>query len=298
MGGSSAMKRESVFQAVNFSVNILLISSVLLTLFGIGWEYSTRWYLSGFSNAVLPYSSSPENKIAAILAWMEHGPARDTEFYSDDAEDRDPVDTLNYKELLTVCGTGTNAFVNLASASGIEARRLLLLDAQGMNTSHVVAEVHLDGRWVIVDPAFHTFLTDRAGHFLTKEELANPKVLQDATRDLTGYDPAYNYEHTAFIHFARLPIVGGFLQTKLNSVLPTWQERINWAVLVERQSNTTLIAGMVLLCIAICLRRLIYWYGQKYSIAPMSPWEQLTHGGVMLFSGPPARKPERNFPTA
>jgi Transglutaminase-like superfamily len=298
MNGSSAMKKESVFQAVNFSVNIILITSVLLTLFGLVWEYSTRWYLSGFSNAVLPYSSSPENKIAAILAWMEHGPARSTDFYSDDAEDRDPVDTLNYKELLSVCGTGTNAFVNLASASGIEARRLLLLDAQGMNTSHVVAEVYLDGRWVIVDPAFHTFLTDSSGHFLTKEELARPGVLQDATRNLAGYDPAYNYEHTAFIHFARLPIVGHFLQTKLNSVLPSWQERINWAVLVERQSNTTLIAGIVLLCIAICLRRLIFWYGQRCSIVPMSPWEQLTRGGIALFSAPPADESERNLPVA
>lgn len=296
MDGLSAMKKESLFQGINFSVNILLISSVLLMLFGLVWEYSTRWYLSGFSNAVLPYSSSPENKIAAILAWMEHGPARKTDFYSDDAEDRDPVDTLNYKELLTVCGTGTNAFVNLASASGIEARRLLLLDAQGMNTSHVVAEVHLDGRWVIVDPAFHTFLMDSSGHFLTKEELARPGVLQEATRNLAGYDPAYNYEHTAFIHFARLPIVGRFLQTKLNSVLPYWQERINWAVLVERQSNSTLIAGIVLLCIAMCLRRLIFWYGQKSSFIAMSPWEQLTHFGVMLFSGPLAAKPGTNLP--
>src|SRR5579863_6321386 len=297
MDSSSAMKKESIFEAGNFSVNIILISSVLLILFGVAWEYSTRWYLSGFSIFVLHYSSSPENKIAAILAWMEHGPARETDFYSDDAEDRDPVDTLNYKELLSVCGTGTNAFVNLASASGIEARRLLLLDARGMNTSHVVAEVHLDGRWVIVDPAFHTILTDSAGHFLTKEELATPGVLQDATRNLTGYDSAYNYEHTAFIHFARLPIVGRFLQTKLNSVLPAWQERINWAVLVERQSNSTLIAGIVLLCIAIGLRRLIFWYGQRCSIIPMSPWEQLTHGGVMLFSGLPAGKTERDLPT-
>ena len=147
------MKNESIFRAVSLFVNVLLISSVLLTLFGLGWEYSTRWYLSGFSNAVLPYSSSPEKKVAAILSWMERGPARETEYYSDDGEDRDPVDTLNYKELLNVCGTATNAFVNLASAGGIEARRLLLLDAQGMNTNHVVAEVLLDGRWVIVDPA-------------------------------------------------------------------------------------------------------------------------------------------------
>ena len=284
------MKNESIFRAVSFFINVLLISSVLLTLFGLGWEYSTRWYLSGFSNAVLPYSSSPEKKVAAILAWMERGPARETEYYSDDPEDRDPVDTLNYKELLNVCGTATNAFVNLASAGGIEARRLLLLDAQGMNTNHVVAEVHLDGRWVIVDPTFHTILKDSAGRLLTRQELARPAVFQEATRNIVGYDPAYNYEHTAFIHFARLPLVGRFLQTKSNSVLPSWQERVNWAVLVERQSNATLIAGIVLLCVAIFLRRLIFWYGQKYSIVPMSPWEQLMHGGVSLFSAPAGSK--------
>jgi hypothetical protein len=298
MGGATAMKNESIFRAASFFVNVLLISSVLLTLFGLGWEYSTRWYLSGFSNAVLPYASSPEKKVAAILAWMERGPARETEYYSDDAEDRDPVDTLNYKELLNVCGTATNAFVNLASAGGIEARRLLLLDAQGMNTNHVVAEVHLDGRWVIVDPTFHTILKDSAGRLLTRQELARPAVFQEATRNIARYDPAYNYEHTAFIHFARLPLVGRFLQTKLNSVLPSWQERINWTVLVERQSNATLIAGIVLLCVAVCLRRLIFWYGQKCSIVPMSPWEQLMHGGVALFSAPAGVKSERNLPTA
>jgi hypothetical protein len=292
----SVMKRESIFQAVSFSINILLISSVLLTLFGLGWEYSTRWYLSGFSNAVLPYTSSPENKVTAILAWMEHGPARETEYYSDDAEDRDPVDTLNYKELLNVCGTATNAFVNLASAGGIEARRLLLLDAQGVNTNHVVAEVLLDGRWVIVDPSFHKIMKDSAGHLLTKQELARPDIFQDATHHIAAYDPSYNYEHTAFIHFARLPLVGRFLQSRLNSVLPSWQERINWTLLVERQSNATLVFGVVLLCIAIFLRRLILWYGRNFSIVPVGPWELLRNGGVALFSAPSSGKSERRLP--
>src|SRR5690242_16443348 len=149
IGTASAMKKESLFQAINFSINILLICSVLLSLFGLGWEYSTRWYLSGFSNAVLPYTANPEKKVKAILAWMEQGPAREADYYSDEAENRDPVDTLNFKELLSVCGTATNAFVNLASAGGLQARRLLLLDAQGLNTNHVVAEVRIDGRWVV-----------------------------------------------------------------------------------------------------------------------------------------------------
>jgi hypothetical protein len=292
-----AMKRESIFQAVNFSVNVLLICSLLLSLLGFGWEYSTRWYLSGFSNAVLPYAASPEKKVSAILAWMEQGPARQADYYSDDAENRDPVDTLNYKELLSVCGTATNAFVNLASAGGLQARRLLLLDAQGMNTNHVVAEVHIDGRWVVVDPTFHTILRDSKGNLLTRKELTQPSVLQDATRNLAMYDPAYNYEHTAFIHFARLPLVGPFLQSRLNSVLPSWQERINWTVLVERQSYSTLVIGIALLFLAIFLRRLIFWYGHKYSFVPMSPWEQLRHSGVALFSTPRVDKAEKGLPT-
>ena len=291
------MKKESIFQAINFSVNILLVSAVLLSLFGLAWEYSTRWYLSGFSNAVLPTSATSEQKISAILAWMERGPAREAEYYSDDSENRDPIDTLNYKELLGVCGTATNAFVNLASAGGLEARRLLLLDAQGLNTNHVVAEVRIDGRWVIVDPTFHAILTDSNGHLLTRQELAVPAVYHDATRNLAGYDPSYNFEHTAFIHFARLPLVGHFLQTKMNSVLPSWQEHINWTVLVERQSYDTFIVGLALLCLAICLRRLIFWYGRKISIFPISPWEQVRHGGVALFSSPRVGKAERTLHT-
>ena len=122
MNGKPVTKNEWTFQGITFSVNILLISSVLLILFGLAWEYSTRCYLAGFSNAVLPHTSVPEKKVAAILAWMGQGPARSDEYYSDDSQNRDPIDTLNYKELLTVCGTATNAFVNLASAGGLEAR--------------------------------------------------------------------------------------------------------------------------------------------------------------------------------
>jgi hypothetical protein len=227
---------------------------------------------------------------------MDRGPARQTEYYSDDNENRDPVDTLNYKELLTVCGTATNAFVNLASAGGLEARRLLLLDSAGMSTNHVVAEVLIDNRWIIVDPSFYAILTGGDGHFLTRQELADPGVLRDATRNLPGYDPDYNYEHTAFIHFARLPLVGGFLQTRLNSVLPLWQERINWTMLLERQSFNTLIVGIVLLFFAVCLRRMVSWYGRTLSFHPVSPWEQLRRSGVALFSALPLNKRERIIP--
>jgi hypothetical protein len=292
------MKKGSIFQAVSFAVNVFLIASVLLMLFGLVWEYSTRRYLAGFANAVVPYSDSPERKVAAILGWMENGPARETEDSEEDevAEMRDPVDTLNYKDLLRVCGSGTNAFVNLASAGGIEARRLLLLNARGDNANHVVAEVRLGGRWVIVDPSFHVILKDSDGHLLTRQELARPEVLRDATWNLAGYDPSYNYEHTAFLHLARIPIAGRFLQSALDSFLSSQADRIDWTALVERQSNSTLIVGLLLVCVGLCLRRVILWYGLRaFQAVPIGPWEQLRQGGLLLFAAIPFPDSERSL---
>jgi len=278
------MKKQYAFQALTCSVNMFLIASVLMILFGLAWEYSTRMYLSGFANAVLPATSSPENKMLAILSWMQQGPSRSTGYYSDDGEDRDPVDTLNYRELLTVCGTATNAFVNLASASGIEARRLLLLDAHTQTTNHVVAEVFLDGNWIVVDPSYRVILKDSSGRFLTKQQLARPEILRDATQRIPNYNPAYTYDHTAFIHVAGLPLFGGFLQRNLAAILPVWQDNINWTVLVERQSYDTIVVGFALLLCGLVIRSLISWYGRRISMTPISPWAQLRRTGVALFS--------------
>jgi transglutaminase-like putative cysteine protease len=46
---------------------------------------------------------------------------------------------------------------------------LLLLNERGI-TQHVVAEVWLNGRWVVVDPAFGLAMKDENGRWLTKED--------------------------------------------------------------------------------------------------------------------------------
>jgi hypothetical protein len=292
------MRQGLLFRGANFANNILLFAAILLAGFGTAWEYSTRWYLSGFANAVLPFSSSSEQKVSAILAWMEQGPQRQSDYYSDDNQNRDPVDTLNYRELLSVCGTATNAFVNLASAGGIEARRLLLLNPEGMSTNHVVAEVYLDGRWVVVDPTFHVILRDSAGHLLTRQELARPEIFQDATKNIPRYDPGYNYEHAAFLHVARLPVVGHFLQIKLNTSMLPWQERINWTILMERQSYATIVVGIALFCLAMAVRSSMVWFGRRYSLVAAGPWEQLRRGGIALFTAAPAGVMRKRIPAA
>src|SRR3984957_20513066 len=57
-------------------VNALLILSVLFALYAVGWEFSTRRYLRGFSDAIVPATAPGDEKVEEILRWMQHGPAR------------------------------------------------------------------------------------------------------------------------------------------------------------------------------------------------------------------------------
>lgn len=75
--------------------------------------------------------------------------------------------------MLQVCGSAANAFIILASSSGLRVRRLLLLNAGG-STTHVDTQVLLNGRWIIVDPAFRVMLRGPDGALLTAEQLKDP----------------------------------------------------------------------------------------------------------------------------
>src|SRR5207249_2128810 len=88
---------------------------------------------------------------------------------------RDPEVTLSYQRLLAVSKTATNGFLNLARSSGLQVRRLLLLDG-ARRTKHVVAEVLIDGRSIIVAPTYRTIMRDPRGHMLTRSELQNPAL--------------------------------------------------------------------------------------------------------------------------
>ena len=257
-----------------------------MSLRGAVWEFSTREYLLGFSDAIVPFTAPPEQRVEAILTWMEYGPARNRPVPSGDSSDRNPVNTLNDAQLLRICGTATNAFVNLANANGLEARRLLLLSPTG-NTNHVVAEVHIDGRWIVVDPSFRVMPRDAFGHLLTKEELAEPNTFRLATRDIVHYDPGYVYTHTGRIHLISIPIIGAVLQRMLNSRFPHWDESIRWTLLLERQSYATLVLGLLLLTLTLLGRRALNFYGRKFlGVGPVRLRVQLKHGSLALLRHP------------
>ena len=280
------MKNHPIVRACWFAVNALLVVSVVAVLYSVGWEFSTRSYLKGFSDAIIPASENPEQKAEAILQWMAHGPARRTEADPGGLAARNPEDTLNIQHLLEVCGTATNAFVNLAQSSGLRARRLLLLDPYGQS-KHVVVEVLFGDRWVVVDPSYHFIPRLPDGHFVTRTELKDPAVFRAATQSIPNYPAIYTYESTVHVRLARIPWIGRHLRGILNFVWPSWEEAINWTLLVERESFAMLVASILLFCFALAARVLLGWYCRsKLGIARERLRDQILRAGQVVAGSP------------
>jgi Transglutaminase-like superfamily len=253
------MKRHPVITVCWYAVNCLLILSLGAVLYGIGWEFSTRSFLKGFSDAIIPASDNPVQKAEAILVWIAEGPARQDAKNPAALSQRNPEDTLNFQQLLEVCGTATNAFVNLAESSGLRSRRLLLLD-ENRQSKHVVAEIMVGDRWVIVDPAYHTIFRKPDGQMVTQSDLRNPETFREVTKVIPDYPQWYSYESTAHVRVSRIPVVGRHLRSFLTAVWPTWEESINWTLLVERESFAMLVVSLVFFCFFLAMRFLLGWY--------------------------------------
>ncbi len=256
------MRDHRFYQGVWAVTNVLAVAAFLFLLYALCWEYSTRRYLAGFSDAVVPAAASPEEKVQAIMDWMASGPARRAGTPGDTFYLRNPVETLNYRRLLQVCGSATNAFLNLANRSGLDVRRLLLLNAHG-GANHVDAEVLLQGNWVVVDPTFRRILRDSRGALLTSAQLKDASVLRSATQDLTGYTPAYSFERTAHLRLARVPFLGPLAGRMADSVLPGWDASEFVTIFLERESFGALVCSAVFFVFFILMRALLGWYGTR-----------------------------------
>ena len=253
--------RHSVFGAVWLASNVLLLLAMLVAAYSVVWEYSTVRYVRGFADAIIPVSGTPEEKIDAILHWMSNGPSRRGS--APDGSLRDPTETLNYASLLKVCGTATNAFINLADSAGLPSRRLLLLGPD-RRTMHVVVEVHVDQRWIVVDPAFRTVLRDSAGRTLTREQLADRSAFSTATSGIPDYNPSYTYDRTSHVHMARLGVLGRYLRSFSNWIAPGWDDSVTASLVLERESLSMLVAAVFLVMILILVRTSLRWYGTHW----------------------------------
>jgi Transglutaminase-like superfamily len=248
-----------IFRSLWWLSNALLIVTIATTAWTGVREYSVRQYLKGFSDAIIPEASSPQQKAEAILSWMRLGPPRLEAANTADLSPHDPEDTLNYRQLLEVCGSATNAFLNLSRSSGLQARRLLLLTPE-RTTKHVVAEVLLDGKWVIVDATYRIFLKDPQGNYLTRQDLKNPEVFRAATSLIPGYVQIYSYENFAHVRIPALPMHGFYIRRTLDALLPGWDEHLDWSLLLERRSFLLFFFSTNALILSFLARMILAWF--------------------------------------
>lgn len=247
------MGSHRIFRTFWWSTNALLAFAIVATLATGMRELSVRDYLKGFSDAIIPEASTPRQKVDAILTWMRVGPPRLESTNTASLSPHDPTDTLNYRQLLEVCGSATNAFLNLARSSGVESRRLLLLNPD-RTAKHVVAEVNLDDHWVIVDATYRALMKDSHGNLLTRQDLQDPKIFQEAISQIPGYIPAYSYERFAHVRVSALPFESALIRHLLDKLLPGWDESLDWNLLLERRSFAYFFLSVCALVFFLLLR--------------------------------------------
>ena len=59
-----------------FAARTLIVLALGLFVLGVAWNYSTRRYLKGFADAIVPLTGSPEEKTEALVEWFHHEPQR------------------------------------------------------------------------------------------------------------------------------------------------------------------------------------------------------------------------------
>lgn len=268
-----------------WSCNLFLTVALIAVAYTGYREFAIRWYLDGFSDAIVPGIMPPEPKVQAILDWMRIEPSR-APGNPDGLSTRDPQVTLNYQKLLQVCGTATNAFLNLAREDDLHVRRLLLLAPDG-NTKHVVAEVLLDGHWIVVDPTYHAIMRDKSGRMLTRADLQRQDLFAQATSSIPNYPREYTYDHVAHVRMARLPIAGRYLGRLFDAIYPEWGEAVDWSLLLERESFFYLVVALMVFLFLLAFRQILAWYADSMlRISRFHFREKLIRAGVAFLSTP------------
>ena len=286
MGQSLPTSRHPIFRTLWWSSNLLLALAFAALIYSCVREYSVRRYLDGFSDAIVPDVLPAEQKVNAILSWMRAEPSRANTASPDSLALRDPEITLNYQQLLKVCGTATNAFLNLARSSDLRVRRLLLLTPD-RKTKHVVAEVLIGDRWIIVDPTYRVIMKDANSRFLTRQDLRNPAIFAEAVNAIPNYPREYSFENFAHVRLARLPLDGFHLRGLLERVYPGWDEALDWSLLLERESFFYLVASATAFLFFLLMRALLGWYAdRRLRIPRFHLREHTARAGAAFLSAP------------
>jgi len=278
-----------IFPAAWWSSNLLLALALLALVYNGVREFSVRRYLDGYSDAIVQKYVPAQAKVEAILNWMRAEPSRGIAEHPETLARRDSQTTLNSIQLSKVCGTATNAFLNLARASDLQVRRLLLL-APDRTAEHVMAEVLINRRWVVVDPSYHTIMKDAQGHLLTRKDLQDPAVFEQAASVIPNYPLKYSYEHFARVRLVRPPLEGFHLQRLFDAIYPGWEETVDWSLLLERESFLYVVLAAAGTAFFLVLRQALALYADRVLRIPRFHLREIIIRAIVAFFSVPEIK--------
>lgn len=113
----------------------------------------------------------------------------------------------------------------------------------------------------------------------------SPDVCRRARR-LPSSPPDYNYERYAHVRLARLPLEGSRLRKLLESILPGWDETLDWSLFLERESFF-LVVTTALALVSLILRARLGWYADHRLRLPRFPLRRrLVRAGAVFLTTP------------
>jgi hypothetical protein len=152
---------------------------------------------------------------------------------------------------------------------------------------HVVAEVRIDGRWVIVDATYRAFMKDAQGRLLTRADLQDPRIFHEASSLIPGYITAFSYESVAHVRVGALPFLGTRVRRALDAVFPGWEESLDWSLLLERRSFAYFFLSVWALLFFLFLRIVLAWLADhRLRVSRLRLRDSLTRATATFFSTP------------
>jgi hypothetical protein len=98
---------------------------------------------------------------------------------------------------------------------------------------------------------------------LTRKELQDPAKFREAASLVPNYPADYSYDRYTHVRLARLPLDGFHLRKLLESILPGWDETLDWSLFLERESYFALVITVASAFLLLTLRLLLAWYADR-----------------------------------
>ena len=128
-------------------------------------------------------------------------------------------------------------------------------------------------------------MRDAKGRLLDRKDLQNPELFAQAISDVPAYPSAYTYENFSHVHLAKIPILGNVIRRALDFIFPGWEEKIDWSLLLERESLLVLVVSASVFLFLLTLRAILAWIADhRLSIPRFHLWRNLVRAFAALFT--------------